>query len=99
MQIRLRGVTKIYRRKWPGESVTERHLRAPGTEGEIELSERDSKYYADRARAERRLREAADDPRAAAAHAELAARYEALAADPSLKLPGPEAAALHSAAG
>jgi hypothetical protein len=46
-----------------------------------------SEYYADRARAERRASEAASDPRAAAAHAELAARYEALSSDPSLELP------------
>ena len=43
-------------------------------------------YYAARAIAERRQSQAATDPRAAAAHAELSARYEALAADPSLEL-------------
>ena len=58
-----------------------------------------SRYYADRALAEQRLMEAAADHRAAAAHAELAARYEALASDPSLELPVPEAATLHAAAG
>ena len=47
-----------------------------------------SEYYAGRAMAERRLSRAATDPRAGAAHGELAARYEALAADPSLDLPG-----------
>jgi len=46
-----------------------------------------SDYYAERARAERRLAEAATNPCAAAAHAELAARYEALSSDPSLELP------------
>ena len=51
-----------------------------------------SEYYADRARAERRASEAAADPRAAAAHAELAARYEALSSDPSLELPVQRAA-------
>ena len=47
-----------------------------------------SQYYAERAAAERRRSQAAIDPRAGAAHAELAARYEALASDPSLELPG-----------
>ena len=47
-----------------------------------------SEYYVGRATAERRLSKAAVDPRAGAAHAELAARYEALAADPGLALPG-----------
>jgi len=46
-----------------------------------------SDYYADRALAERRMMEAATDPRAAAIHAELVARYEALASYPSLDLP------------
>jgi hypothetical protein len=46
-----------------------------------------SEYYADRALAERRMVEAATDPRAAAVHAELEARYEALASYPSLDLP------------
>lgn len=49
-----------------------------------------SKYYAVRAIAEHRRVEAATDPRAAAVHGELAARYEALASDPSLELPGAE---------
>lgn len=44
-------------------------------------------YYAKRAQVEHHMCEAATDPRAAAVHAELAARYEALAADPSLELP------------
>ena len=44
-------------------------------------------YFFERARAERRLAETAIDPRAAAAHSELAARYEALASDPSLEPP------------
>jgi hypothetical protein len=43
-------------------------------------------YYADRALAERQLMEAATDPRAVSSHAELVARYEALAAFPSLNL-------------
>jgi hypothetical protein len=46
-----------------------------------------SHYYAQRALNEHRMLEAASDPRAASAHAELAARYEALAAYPSLDLP------------
>ena len=46
-----------------------------------------SEYFAERAIAEHRLVEAATDPRAAAAHGELAARYEALASNPSLELP------------
>ena len=46
-----------------------------------------SEYYADRALAERRMMEAATDPRAAAIHSELVARYEALASYPSLDLP------------
>lgn len=49
-----------------------------------------SEYYADRAQAERRRAEGATDPRAAAIHSELAARYEALSSDPSLELPGVE---------
>ena len=53
-----------------------------------------SDYYAGRALVEHRLMEAATDPRAVSAHAELAARYEALAAYPSLDLP-----TLRSAAG
>jgi hypothetical protein len=44
-------------------------------------------YYAQRARNERRMMEAAADPRALASHAELTARYEALAAFPSLNRP------------
>ena len=48
---------------------------------------RNSDYYAVRAREERRMMEAARDLRAVSAHAELAARYEALAAFPSLVLP------------
>lgn len=43
-------------------------------------------YYADRALVERRMMEAATDPRAISSHAELGARYEALAAFPSLNL-------------
>lgn len=43
-------------------------------------------YYADRALAERHMMEAATDPRAVSSHAELAARYEALASFPSLNL-------------
>lgn len=49
-----------------------------------------TEYFAIRAIAERRRAEAAADPRAAAIHADLAARYEALASDPSLELPGAE---------
>lgn len=44
-------------------------------------------YYAARAIAERRQSQAATDPRVAAVHAEMSARYEALASDPSLELP------------
>jgi hypothetical protein len=44
-------------------------------------------YYAARAIAERLQAQSATNPRAAAVHAELSARYEALAADPSLDLP------------
>ena len=43
-------------------------------------------YYADRALAERYMMEAATDPRAVSSHAELVARYEALASFPSLNL-------------
>ena len=43
-------------------------------------------YYADRALAERHMMEAATHPRAVSSHAELAARYEALASYPSLNL-------------
>ena len=48
---------------------------------------RNSNYYAERALEEQRMMNAALDPRAVTAHAELAARYEALAAYPSLDLP------------
>ncbi|MEO7366092.1 MAG: hypothetical protein ABIW03_07215 [Sphingomicrobium sp.] len=44
-------------------------------------------YYADRAITEHRMMAAATDPRAVSSHAELAARYEALASFPSLDLP------------
>jgi len=44
-------------------------------------------YYARRARDERCRMAAAADPRALASHAELSARYEALAAFPSLNRP------------
>ena len=46
----------------------------------------DTAYYAARAREEHRMAEVATHPRAAAVHAELAARYEALSADPSFSL-------------
>lgn len=46
-----------------------------------------SEYYAERALQERRMMDAATDPRAVAIHGELAARYEALASYPSLNLP------------
>lgn len=49
-----------------------------------------SAYFAERALAEHRRVVAATDPRAAAVHGELAARYEALASDPSLELPDAE---------
>lgn len=45
-----------------------------------------TEYFAIRALAERRLAQDAKDPRAMAIHEELAARYEALASDPSLDL-------------
>lgn len=47
-------------------------------------------YYAARAIAERRQSQAATDARAAAVHAEMSARYEALASDPSLEMPAHE---------
>ena len=47
----------------------------------------DTAYYAVRSRAEWASAKSATDPRAAAVHYELAARYEALASDPSLELP------------
>jgi len=52
-----------------------------------------STYYAERALEERRIMGVATDPRALASHAELAARYEALAVDPSLELPAQRSAA------
>ena len=52
------------------------------------MSERsNSDYYAKRALEERRMMESAAIPRSAAIHAELTARYEALASNPSLELP------------
>ena len=53
---------------------------------------RNSDYYARRALEERRMTESATIPRTAAIHAELTARYEALASTPSLELPGLRAA-------
>lgn len=53
---------------------------------------RNSNYYAERALDERRMMEIAVDPRSVSAHAELAARYEALAAYPSLDLPAQRSA-------
>lgn len=47
-----------------------------------------TEYFAIRALAEHRLAQEARDPRAIAIHEELAARYEALASDPSLDLSG-----------
>ena len=47
----------------------------------------DQPYFAARALEERRLSEAATDPRAAAIHAEMDARYEGLASDPAFELP------------
>ena len=47
-------------------------------------------YYAARAIDERLQAQSATDPRAAAAHLEMSARYEALASDPSLELPTDE---------
>ena len=44
-------------------------------------------YYAARAIDERFQAQTATDARAAAAHLELSARYDALASDPSLDLP------------
>jgi hypothetical protein len=49
-------------------------------------------YYGARASEERLAAEASKDPRAGAAHSELAARYEALSGDPSIKLPAPRKA-------
>ena len=56
----------------------------------------DTPYYAARAREERRMIEAAIHPRAAAVHAELAARYEALSSDPSFALPTMESPRLEA---
>ena len=47
----------------------------------------DQPYFASRALEERRMSEAATDPRAAIIHAEMEARYEALASDPTFELP------------
>jgi hypothetical protein len=47
----------------------------------------DQPYFAVRALEERRMSEAATDRRAAAVHAEMEARYEALASDPTFELP------------
>jgi hypothetical protein len=55
-------------------------------------SHRNSNYYSERALEERRMMEAAIDPRSVSAHAELAARYEALAAYPSLDMPAQRSA-------
>jgi hypothetical protein len=47
----------------------------------------DQPYFAARALEERRISEAATDPRAVAIHAEMEARYEALASEPIFELP------------
>ena len=51
-------------------------------------------YYAARAIDERLQAQSAKDPRAAQAHLEMSARFEALASDPSLELPTGELATL-----
>ena len=55
-------------------------------------------YYAARAIAERRQARTATDARAAAAHLELSARYEALASDPNRELPAERQAAIDPSA-
>ena len=45
------------------------------------MSDRDADYFADRALVELAMSRVATDPRAAAAHAEMAERYEKLAAE------------------
>jgi hypothetical protein len=47
----------------------------------------DQQYFAARALEERRMSEAATNPRAIAIHAEMEARYEALACDLPFELP------------
>lgn len=47
---------------------------------------RKTNYFSERALEERRAMETAIDPRSVSAHAELVARYEALAAYPSFDL-------------
>jgi hypothetical protein len=45
------------------------------------MSNRDAEYFSDRASVEMALSRVATDPRAAAAHADMATRYEKLAAE------------------
>ena len=45
------------------------------------MSNHDADYFADRALVELAMSRSATDPRAASAHAEMAARYEKLAAE------------------
>lgn len=51
------------------------------------MSDRDAEYFADRALVELAMSRAAADTRAAAAHAELAERYEKLAAEFNVNKP------------
>jgi hypothetical protein len=48
--------------------------------GSMRMSNRDAEYFADRALVELAMSRVATDPRAAAAHIEMASRYEKLAA-------------------
>ena len=55
------------------------------------MSHRDAEYFADRALVEMAMSRIVTDPRAAASHTEMAARYEKLAAEfrverPALKI-------------
>jgi hypothetical protein len=73
------GVTRRIAASGFGESATERHPESSRWKG-VEMSDQNnSEYFASRAVAERLMGDFATDPRAAAIHAELAARYEELA--------------------
>jgi hypothetical protein len=51
------------------------------------MSNRDAEYFADRALVEMAMSRIATDPRAASAHADMATRYEKLAAEFKVERP------------
>ena len=70
-------------------SATERRLGAPaGLWGVAEMPNRVSEYFASRALAEQIMSSFAMEPRVAAAHSDMAERYEQLAVEFDIHRPG-----------